>query len=166
VVRDATPADAPAIREIALRAWPAAYEGLFDQGFIDLVLGRTYTVEALSGQIADPASQFLVAEDEGILVGYLHYAEGELYRLYVEPGLTGRGIGSELLAELNRRLPAGTEYVALVREGNHGALRFYEDRGFARAGYVDGFRLFLDREGLEAPVAGAGRDVLVRYVVP
>lgn len=166
MVRDAVPADAPTIRDVASRAWPAAYEGLFEQGFIDLVLGRTYTVEALIGQIADPAAQFLVADDGGTVVAYLHYAEGELYRLYVEPALTGRGIGSELLAELNRRLPAGTEYVALVREGNQGALRFYERRGFERAGHVDGFRLFLDREGLEAPVAGAGRDVLVRYVVP
>lgn len=167
MVRDALAGDAPAIRELARRAWPAAYGGLFEPGFIELVLERTYAVAALEEQIADPASIFLVAEERGAVSGYLHHSHRELHRLYVEPELIGRGIGGALLDELHRRLPPGSEYVALVREGNERALRFYERRGFERAGLVDGFRRFLEREGLQpSAAAGAGRDVLVRYVVP
>ena len=166
MVRDAVPADAPAIRAVALRAWPAAYDGLFEPAFIDYVLEHSYAAEALGRDIEDEASIWLVAEEEGRIVGYLHYSSGELHRLYIEPELIGRGVGRALLAELNRRLPAGTEYVALVREGNDGALRFYERQGFTHAGHVDGMERFLDRERADAAFAGGGRDVLVRYVVP
>jgi ribosomal protein S18 acetylase RimI-like enzyme len=168
VVRDALPEDAAAIRAVALRAWPAAYAGLFAPGYIEHVLESGYALDVLERQLADTSAVFLVAcEDDGTIIGFLHYGEGELRRLYVEPDRIGQGIGAALLAELNRRLPAGTAYVALVREGNDRALRFYDRHGFERAGLVDGLAHFAEREGYEPPgTSPRGRDVLVRYVVP
>jgi ribosomal protein S18 acetylase RimI-like enzyme len=168
VVRDALPEDAEAIRAVALRSWPAAYAGLFEPGYIEHVLESGYALEVLERQLADASFVFLVAcEDDGTVVGYLHYGEGELRRLYVEPERLGEGIGAALLEELNRRLPAGTTYVALVREGNDRALRFYDRHGFERAGFVDGLAHFAEREGYQpAGTSPSGRDVLVRYVVP
>lgn len=166
MIRDALPADAPAVRAVAARAWPAAYEGLFEPAFIEAVVARTYAVEAIREHIADPGSVFLVACDGDAVTGFLHYGAGELHRLYVEPELVGRGIGAALLEELNSRLPAGTEYVALVREGNERALHFYDRHGFERAGLVDGFAHFAEREGYRPEDSPrGGRDVLVRYVV-
>lgn len=174
-VRDAAPADARTISEIAHAAWPATYTGVFEDEFIRLVLERTYEPEALAGTIArcaaDRSSHFLVAERAGTVVAYLHYGPGaggaELHRIYVRPDLTGEGIGSALLRELNRRLEPGTSYVALVHRDNAGALRFYERHGFEAAGRVDGMELFREREGFGGggAAAGPGCDVLVRYRV-
>lgn len=163
MVRDAVRDDVLAIRAVAARAWPAAYEGLFPAGFIELVLERMYAPERVGEAIADPAGCFLVAEQEGVVVGYLHYVEGELKRLYVEPERIGAGIGRALLVELERRLPPGTEYVALVREGNERATGFYLRQGFEDAGRVDGLGRFLEGAGLEPPTGTErARDVLMR----
>lgn len=163
--RDAVPADAPVIRAVADRAWPAAYDGLFEPSFIELVLERTYDPALLARAIADPASQFLVAEDGDTVVGYLHYADGELHRLYVEPARIGTGAGRMLLDELERRLPPGTEYVALVRGGNERAVAFYLRRGFEAAERVDGFRRYAEAWDLELP-AGERADLLMRRRLP
>lgn len=163
--RDAVPSDAPAIRAVAERAWPAAYEGLFEPEFIQLVLDRTYDAELLAEAIAAPGSVFLVAEDDGEVIGYLHYADGELNRLYVEPERIGTGAGRLLLAELERRLEPGTEYVALVRAGNHRAVSFYLRNGFETARHVDGFARFAEAWGLDLPDSGS-HDLLMRRRLP
>jgi GNAT superfamily N-acetyltransferase len=54
-----------------------------------------------------------VAEDDaGALVGLLVLDEDWVEQLYVEPTLTGRGIGSELIG-LAKRAPAGPEALDL-----------------------------------------------------
>lgn len=159
------PADAPAIRAVAERAWPAAYDGLFEAEFIQLVLDRTYDTALLAQAIAAPGSVFLVAEDNGVVIGYLHYADGELNRLYVEPDRIGTGAGRLLLGELERRLEPGTEYVALVRAGNERAVSFYLRHGFETVGYVNGFARFAETWGLELEDAGS-RDLLMRRRLP
>ncbi|MEX2195084.1 MAG: GNAT family N-acetyltransferase [Thermoleophilaceae bacterium] len=164
-IRDAVAADAPAIRAVAGRAWPAAYEGLFEPAFIELVLERTYDPAQLADAIAAPGGHFLVAEDGGEVAGYLHYAGGELNRLYVEPERIGTGAGRLLLAELERRLPSGSEYVALVREGNERAVAFYLRQGFEIADRVDGFGRFAEAWGLDLG-SGAGRDLMMRRRLP
>lgn len=161
IIRTATARDVPAIRALAARAWPAAYEGLFEPRFIEVVLERTYDPARLEEAIADPDAVFLVAEEGGALAGFLHYVPGELNRLYVEPERVGAGIGHVLLIELERRLAPGTEYVALVREGNERAIAFYARHGFEEGERVDGFGHFAKAWGLELP-AGTGRDLLMR----
>ena len=172
-VRDARRADAPAIRRIALRAWPAAYTGLLDDEFIAAVLRDTYAVAPLeqaiarSEQCADAA--FLVAERVGALQGFLEFGPGEqgpeLFRMYVDVDAIGQGIGTALLDELHKRLPAGTRYAALVHADNHSALAFYRRRGFSVAGAVDGVTHFRRRHGLaDAPHGGASDLLLERRV--
>lgn len=169
-IRDATPADAAAVRGVAIEAWPATYAGLLPDDFIARVLEATYALEPLARLIAE-AEVFLVAEIDGEPVGYLHYGDGphgpELHRLYLLPSATGKGVGPALLAELNSRLEPGTSYVALVHHDNAGALRFYEREGFVPAGTIDGPSFYMRREGLDSSrVEAESCDVFVRYVVP
>ena len=77
-----------------------------------------------------------VAEDDGALAGIL-VLDGEFVdQLYVEPDLTGRGIGSALLAVAKRERPQGLQLWAF--QTNTGAQRFYERRGFVEVRRTDG----------------------------
>ncbi|MFE5484625.1 GNAT family N-acetyltransferase [Streptomyces sp. NPDC056527] len=74
---------------------------------------------------------------------------GELYALYVQPSLTGSGIGRALLEAVHAHAhAAGFAPVLLwVLAGNGGARRFYE-----RAGYVaDGAVQADDYDGVSVP---------------
>lgn len=56
--------------------------------------------------------------------------------LYVDPGLTGRGLGWALLTVAKRERPSGLQLWAF--QSNVGALRFYEWNGFVEAERTDG----------------------------
>jgi GNAT superfamily N-acetyltransferase len=77
-----------------------------------------------------------VAEQDGALAGIL-VLDGEVVdQLYVEPGLTGRGVGSALLAVAKRERPQGLRLWTF--QSNAGARRFYERHGFAEVRRTDG----------------------------
>jgi len=84
----------------------------------------------------------LVAEVGGRVVGFaIAYRRGRVAyvdSIAVDPGYRGRGIGSELLSQLERSLrQAGVGLVALsVKDGNKRALDFYLRNGYALRGVV------------------------------
>jgi ribosomal protein S18 acetylase RimI-like enzyme len=59
-------------------------------------------------------------------------------QLYVDPELTGREIGSRLLAVAKRERPRGLRLWAFA--SNTGARRFYERHGFIEVDRTDGHR--------------------------
>lgn len=136
-VRAATISDAPTISAIGQVGFPAAHADIVGVAFAAAVVEQTYSVEALSecitrcGQADD--AEFLVAEQDGEVVGYLHYdsegAEPELVRIYVDLERKRAGIGSALMRELHARLAAGSSYILLVAEANPDAQAFYRRHG-------------------------------------
>ena len=71
-----------------------------------------------------PHTELWVAEDDdGALVGLLVLDDDWLEQLYVEPTLTGRGIGSELIGLAKRARSKGLRLWTF--ESNLGAQRFY-----------------------------------------
>jgi ribosomal protein S18 acetylase RimI-like enzyme len=146
VVRSATVADAPAIAAIGSAGFPAVHNDVVGPTFAALVVEQTYSIAALSECITrcgkDAEAEFLVAEDDGEVLGYLHYdcdgAEPELHRIYVDLERKRAGIGSALMRELHARLRPGSSYVLLVAEANSDARAFYERHGLLVERRVDG----------------------------
>jgi GNAT superfamily N-acetyltransferase len=82
------------------------------------------------------ACELWVADHDGALAGILVLDGGFVDQLYVEPGLTGRGIGSALLAVAKRERPQGLRLWTF--QSNTGARRFYERHGFVEVRRTDG----------------------------
>ncbi|MDQ1375453.1 MAG: hypothetical protein QOJ09_2791, partial [Actinomycetota bacterium] len=78
-----------------------------------------------------------VAEDiEAGVIGVLVLNGDWVDQLYVEPGLTGKGIGSTLLDVAKRERPRGLQLWTF--QSNAGAQGFYRRHGFAEAERTDG----------------------------
>lgn len=170
IVRDAVPADAPAIAAIGKVAVPKTHKDIIaDELVMEAIVTQSYALDPLRACVircamADDA-HFLVAERKGRLVGFLHYdceaVEPELHRIYIEPALKRQGIGSALLRELHRRLPSRSSYVLMVVAANRPAVSFYERHGFVEAAQVDGVAYMHEQMGVDFPPGTAPVPALI-----
>jgi GNAT superfamily N-acetyltransferase len=83
-----------------------------------------------------PSNEVLVAERDGLVVGFASLLGTLLDHLYVHPGEQGRGLGTALLAWAKEQRPDGLEL--WVFQANEGARRLYERSGFRLAELTDG----------------------------
>jgi ribosomal protein S18 acetylase RimI-like enzyme len=80
-----------------------------------------------------------LADAAGEIVGFAARDGAWLMQLYVKPGWTGRGIGSNLLREILADAAFATPVLRLYTFArNEGARRFYERHGFAAVAFGDG----------------------------
>jgi GNAT superfamily N-acetyltransferase len=101
--------------------------------------------------VVNSCELWLAEDDSARLVGILVLDNEWVDQLYVDPKMTGRGIGSRLLAVAKRERPRGLRLWTF--QSNTRARRFYERHGFVEIGRTDG------RENEEgAP------DILYAYV--
>ena len=124
--------DARAAADLYLRAREAALRaGSIPAGVHDDDDVRGY----FASRIVEDC-ELWVAEQDGAVAGILVLDGDVVDQLYVEPGLTGRGIGSALLALAQRERPEGLQSWAF--QTNAGARRFYERHGFVEVRRTDG----------------------------
>jgi ribosomal protein S18 acetylase RimI-like enzyme len=145
-IRPARPGDVPALADLARRTWSDAFGhgvGPTDEA-VELEEGRSesYFAAALREKT------ILVADADGLLVGYVQFGtvgipdvevrpgDQELQRLYVETALQGQGLGRTLMeaALLHPRLAAARRIFLQVWNANERAVRLYESFGFNRIG--------------------------------
>jgi len=172
IVRAALVADAPSIAAIGSVAFPAVHNDVVGAEFAAVVVEQTYSLEALTACIqrctaADDA-EFLVAERDGQVIGYLHYdsegTEPELHRLYVDPDKKRGGVGRALMQELHARLKPGAQYILLVAEANTDARAFYERHGLIIESRVDGPQYYRAAMAIEADAPPPAASALImRY---
>ncbi len=92
------------------------------------------THEWMAGQVA--ALEVWVAVDDDRTVGLLIVAGDWLDQLYVDPDVTGRGIGTLLLDHAKEQRRGGLQLWTFV--SNLGARGFYERHGFVEVERTDG----------------------------
>ena len=103
---------------------------------------RWHALDVLATQATGPNATFLVATQQGEIVGHAFAVEQDvnvllLSRLYVLPGHQRRGIGEGLLRAAVRSHP-GTKRVQLIVEArNTKALAFYGRHGFVVTGEIE-----------------------------
>lgn len=143
-IRRATADDAPALTDLYLRARAAA-EPAIPPG-----VHSPAEVAAWMTHVVLPTQEVWVAQDEDkdvddavlallVLAGPDESGDPDLAwveQLYVEPALTGHGIGSALLDLARKRHPAGLQLWCFAT--NTGARRFYERHGFVAVAHTDG----------------------------
>jgi ribosomal protein S18 acetylase RimI-like enzyme len=112
---------------------------LYERSFATLsFLPRLHTLEqgrAWFGQVVRQRETW-VWEDEGAILGFIILGDATVDYLYVEPEMTGRGIGSALLDQAKGSRPAG--FCLWTFQQNEGARRFYERHGLRLIRLTDG----------------------------
>jgi N-acetylglutamate synthase-like GNAT family acetyltransferase len=139
-VRPATPADVPAIREIADAAWWDTYPGVLEPDRIRAALETLYDAEFLTEVLAERDDLlFLVAERDGAVVGFASAQqtfadEVELFTLFVDPDHQRSGAGTELLDAVETAArEAGVDRLRTgTLSGNRVGRGFFEGHGFER----------------------------------
>jgi ribosomal protein S18 acetylase RimI-like enzyme len=144
-LRSATPADAPAIAEIHVAAWRAAYRGLMPDDYLASLSVEKRT-EMWSNALSRPSpSQLALAEIDGALAAFCIYGPtrddespdvAEIYAVNVHPDRWSRGAGRALCEHAYREAATRghTVMTLWVMSGNTRARRFYGLLGYAPDG--------------------------------
>lgn len=131
VLRRGTEDDVVEVAELYVRARMAAIPA------IPLMVHTDEETRSWIAQRVIPQTELWVAEsDDRACVGMLVLEDEWVDQLYVEPALTGRGIGRELIALAKRERPAGLRLWTF--EANIRAGRFYERHGFRATRHTSG----------------------------
>jgi GNAT superfamily N-acetyltransferase len=149
-----TEPDAPAVSDIRVRSWQAAYAGLVPQDYLDAMSVTADTARRRQlFTAADRVADNLVAESGEQLVGWasvgpcrdadVPLSAGEVWAMYAPPEQWGRGVGRALMtAALDRLRSQRRQPVYLkVLVGNDRARRFYERAGFRIDRLVEPFEV-------------------------
>lgn len=129
-LRRGTPADADAVTALYVRARRAAAD-------IPATVHSDDEIRRWIVAHVVPHTELWLAENEaGALVGLLVLDEDSLEQLCVEPTLTGRGIGAELVRLAKRKRAQGLRLWTFA--SNVRAQRFYERHGFVERDRTDG----------------------------
>ena len=136
LIKNATVADIPLIRDLATQIWPQTYTPIIGVEQVAYMLSLFYSPEHLKEQMEDQHTFLLCYDDQRpvAFAGYSETAPGafKLHKLYILPDQQGKGVGKflvqHIVAELKSR---GARSLYLnVNRYNSSAKAFYEKAGF------------------------------------
>lgn len=140
IFRTAHSSDSAHVAELHAASWQSAYRGFLSDAYLDTDVPAE-RLRVWQARLAQPSDRqyVLLTERGGELVGFVcvlldvEPAWGAyLDNLHVRPGLTGQGLGGQLLIRALQwvaRAEPGQAMHLLVLEGNTAARRFYERQG-------------------------------------
>jgi len=158
-IRRAIPSDAPRLAQLARDTFVAAFGEDNTAENMALYVDAALSDATIAGELTDPASTFIWAEQTGIPAGYAKLRRGpadpcitgprpvELERIYASTDLIGAGVGKTLLHTAIKIAQAeGFQTLWLgVWEHNERAIEFYHRQGFVDCGTHD-FMLGKERQ--------------------
>jgi GNAT superfamily N-acetyltransferase len=132
-VRDADPAEIPAIAQIWYDAWRDAHAKI-----LPAELARIRTLESFRSRLAEMLDIVRVAGERGRPLGFCIVKEDELYQLFVSAEARGKGVAAALISDGENTLADRGVKIAWLAcaVGNDRAARFYEKTGWHKAGTV------------------------------
>ncbi|GAA0531214.1 GNAT family N-acetyltransferase [Paractinoplanes ferrugineus] len=153
ITRRAGLSDSGLLHDLAARTFGLACPPGTAQSDIDAFVAAHLSAESFRGYLADPARIILVAEEDGVPVGYSMLIGGpiadpevaatvaaavggkgsiELSKFYLAPERHGSGVASALMsATLRAATATGAEYCWLgVNQRNERAAKFYAKQDF------------------------------------
>jgi diamine N-acetyltransferase len=141
-IREARPGDIETIRSLADRIWRACYPGIISEAQIDFMLGWMYSAGKIREEMEGSSIRYLIASepDSDKAQGFAAFGPGEeshevfLHKLYVLPECQRRGIGSALMADVERRSRSSSARTISLRVNreNGNAICAYEKAGFRK----------------------------------
>ncbi|AGZ39673.1 GNAT family N-acetyltransferase [Actinoplanes friuliensis] len=156
ITRQAVPADASELHELAAKTFGLATPPGTLQSDIDAFIGEHLSLAAFDKYLSDPGRIVLLAEDEGRAIGYSMLISGpiadpevaavvaaagpgtsiELSKFYVAADNHGSGVAGTLMtATLEAARATGAQVCWLgVNQLNERAAKFYSRNGFEIAG--------------------------------
>jgi GNAT superfamily N-acetyltransferase len=172
MIRRATPADAAALAELAVRIFTETYAADARPEDLAAHLAKSYGVRQQTEELESPDVITVVGEEEGRLIAFAQVRRNpapacvtadiplELWRFYVDRRWHGQGVAQRLMAGVGEaaRALGGPRLWLSVWERNPRAIAFYQKCGFRDAGSTN-FWLGSDRQTdrvLIADVASLG----------
>jgi putative acetyltransferase len=131
IIRTASPAstdDAESICEVHHSAVKALSGGPYSRDVLN-AWHDAMTVEKIVEAMGKPDMLVFVAEEEGAVVGFGLMQKGLVNAIYVHPRFQGKGVGSGLLATIERESVL-SETESLTLNASLNARPFYERHGF------------------------------------
>jgi ribosomal protein S18 acetylase RimI-like enzyme len=135
-IRQADPADAPAIARLDVDTWRAAYAGVLSSSYLVGLSERRREAGWRSVILHEPRDVRVAVDGGGGLLGFGSCGPcrgerrftGEVFTLYVGPDWQNHGIGRRLLYALFRRLAAAGYGSAIVWVLRDNPSRFFYER--------------------------------------
>ena len=129
IVRPMTLRDVDGKAHVHHKSCLETYTGLMDPDFL-----AHSTLDKYRSIAAAYADATLVAELDGMIVGFGTWSGHEIAALYILREFQGMGIGRKLMDALLARMPLCGEVRLQVLDGNDRAIGFYEHLGFRKTG--------------------------------
>jgi GNAT superfamily N-acetyltransferase len=145
-IRTATVDDAAGIARVHVASWQEAYEGIVpaeNLSSLDPAAREEKWVRNLR-DAADEGVRVWVADDGSRILGFAAVGpakdedaardQDELYSMYLDPHLWGKGVARDLMRTVLADLKAGTPMTLWVLADNERARHFYRRHGFTPDG--------------------------------
>lgn len=129
---------------LAQQIWPKTYGEILKPEQLSYMLNLFYSPAALRHQILEDKQQFLLLEQGEEAIGFASWSPMaepgvfKLHKLYVLPGIQGRGMGKTMLEFIYEDIrPQGARALRLNVNRHNKARQFYEKMGFSVIGEED-----------------------------
>ncbi len=140
-IRRAVQRDAESMAYLLAKSQWFTYEALYSKEYITNLIDQYYNVQRIRQEIVSISREwhgYFIAELNRKIVGVIGGGmtgddSGEVYVLYLDPALRGKGIGTRLLdsyTKVQKHTYGAREQWVSVAKGNQYGIPFYEARGF------------------------------------